>query len=40
MTKHLVTAVSKLENIVRGNFYFQNLAGNFKPPTLFVEIPV
>ena len=36
----LVTAVRKFEDIVRGNFYFDNLAGNFESPALFVEISV
>ena len=40
MLWYLVTAVRKLKDIVCGDFYLDNLAGNFEPPALFVEIPV
>ena len=40
MLRYLVTAVRKLKDIVCGDFYLDNLAGNFEPLALLVEIPV
>ena len=40
MLRYLVTAVRKLKDIVCGELYLDNLAGNFEPPALSVEIPV